>query len=247
MLELLTGASVDLAHSAARHGAGLFETIRIRDGVPRRLEAHLERLTLGAAFLGMAPPPPAEAVRAFLARHTSCPTLDCGVLRLVAVDGQLHVTIAPWAPEEASPTLVAVSRQGRRFSGSPLNWFKTLSYLENLLLTREAARRHLFEVIALNEAGRLTDGGRTTLFLVLDGELLTPAVADGALPGVARRVLLEAGLAREAHLEPGALARVEAALLTNALRGALPVHGLEGRALATGHPLLAEAAALLEA
>jgi branched-chain amino acid aminotransferase len=247
MLELLTGASVDLAHSAARHGAGLFETIRVRGGAPRRLEAHLERLTLGTAFLGMAPPPGAAEVRDFLERRTACPGLEDGVLRLVAVDGQLHVTVAPWAPEPPRPLQVAVSRQGRRFSGSPLNWFKTLSYLENLLLTREAGRRGLFEVIALNEAGRLTDGGRTTLFLVLDGQLVTPPVADGALPGVARRVLLEAGLAREAPLEPEALDRAEAALLTNALRGAMPLHGLEGRALEAAHPLLARAAALLEA
>ena len=65
MLELLNGATVDLAVSAARHGEGLFETIRVRGGEALRLEAHLARLAEGAAFLGLAEPPGAGRVRAF--------------------------------------------------------------------------------------------------------------------------------------------------------------------------------------
>ena len=244
MLELLTCAPLDLANSGARHGEGLFETIRVRLGEPLRLEAHLERLALGTAFLGLEPPPGADALRAFLDAHTPCRALPEGVLRLIAVDRRLQVTVAPWIPEPPAPRSLALSLRIRRFSASPLNRFKTLSYLENRLLAREAQERGLFEVIALNEAGRLTDGGRTTLFLVIGGLLLTPPDADGALPGVARRTLLEAGLAREAHLTPEDLEGAQAILLTNALRGAIPVDTLAGKVLDARHPLLAQAAAL---
>jgi branched-chain amino acid aminotransferase len=67
MLELLTDTRIDLAASGARHGEGLFETLRVRDGVPLRLAAHLERLAAGARFLGLEAPPGPEAVLAFLA------------------------------------------------------------------------------------------------------------------------------------------------------------------------------------
>ena len=245
MLELLTDTRIDLARSGARHGEGLFETLRVRDGAPLRLAAHLERLAAGARFLGLEPPPPLVQVQAFLAARTACAALSSGVLRLVAVDRLLLVTAGPWQPARPGRIELAVSLELRRFSGNPLNRFKTLAYLENRLLAREAGRRGLFEVVAANEQDRLTDGSRTSLFLVLDGRLLTPPVADGALPGVARRTLLEAGLAREAPLTPRDLAGAEAVLLTNSLQGAVPVDVLAGRALDPGHPLLVQAAALL--
>lgn len=242
MLELLTDTRLDLAGSGARHGAGLFETVRVEDSLPVRLEAHLRRLGEGARFLGLEPPPEAGAVRAFLAAAGTCAGLDLGVLRLVAVDRTLRLWAQPWRPRRPESIRVALAGALRRFSASPLNRFKTLSYLENRLLAEEAERRGLFEVIALNEAGRVTDGSRTSLFAVLDGALVTPPVADGALPGVARGVLLAAGLAREAPLAPADLARAEALLLTNALHGAVPVDCLEGRgALAREHGLLWEA------
>jgi len=247
MLELLSGVRTDLAASGARHGEGLFETIRVRDGAPLRLDLHLRRLAEGARFLGLEPPPDAAALLAFLA-GTACPGLASGVLRLLAVDRTLQVSVAPWRPDGPARIVLGLSRETRRLSTSPLNRFKTLSYLENRLMAREAEGRGLFEVIAGNEAGRLTDGSRTSLFLVLEGRLVTPPAADGALPGVARRVLLEAGLAREAALTPADLARAEAVLLTNALRGAMAVHALEGQgggALDGEHPLLRSAMALL--
>jgi branched-chain amino acid aminotransferase len=246
MLELLTDTRVDLAACSARHGEGVFETLRVRDGVPLRLAAHLERLAAGARFLGLEPPPDLEAVRAFLAGP--CSGLASGVLRLLAVDRTLRVTAEPWEPSDPGPVVLGLSRATRRCSWSPLNRFKTMSYLENRLMAREAEGRGLFEVVAPNEAGRLTDGSRTSLFLVLDGKMLTPPVADGALPGVARGCLLAAGLATEAPLGPSDLARAEAVLLTNSLRGAMPVDALEDKGIRApdpGHALLRAARAAL--
>jgi len=247
MLELLSGTQVDLAHSAARHGEGLFETLRVRDGAPMRLGAHLERLAAGARYLGLEPPPGPDAVLAFLAAQGVCAGLHDGVLRLLAVDRALRAWATPREPGPPDWIQVALGQEIRRLSDSPLNRFKTLSYLENRLLAREAGRRGLFEVVALNEAGRVTDGSRASLFVVLGGRLLTPPASDGALPGVARRCLLEAGLAEEAPLVPADLGRAEALLLTNALRGAVPVHACpECGPLDAGHPLLARAAELLD-
>jgi branched-subunit amino acid aminotransferase/4-amino-4-deoxychorismate lyase len=62
-------------------------------------------------------------------------------------------------------------------------------------------------------------------------------VEDGALPGIGRRVLLEAGLAEEAPLAWEDLRRAQAVALVSALRGLRPVAEAEG--LATfdpGHP-----------
>jgi branched-chain amino acid aminotransferase len=248
MLELVTDTRIDLARSAARHGTGLFETIRIHRGRALRLNAHLARLARGAAFLGMDAPPETNVVRAFVEQHTNCAQLSSGVLRLLTVDERLIVFISAWEPSRAERIDIGVAARIVRLSSSPLNRFKTMAYLENTLLTREAKDRAMFEVVALNEAGRLTDGGRTTLFVVSEDRVVTPPVADGALPGIARDVLLQAGLATEVSLRPADLLRADGAFLTNALHGVVTVDRVEGGTSKNSrHPKILAATALLNA
>jgi branched-chain amino acid aminotransferase len=127
-----------------------------------------------------------------------------------------------------NPATLMVFDGWRRSPNSLLGRYKTLSYLENLLWAQAAREAGADEAIGLNTAGRLCDGSRTTLYVVRNGETLTPRGADGALPGVIRRVLLEAGLAREAALTPRDLAGADAAFLSNAPRGIIPVTRIAG-------------------
>jgi len=243
MLELRAGLSLELPTSEARHGRGLFETILVRGGRALRLDWHLERLASGAAYLGLEAPPRALEVEAFAGR-LGLEGLAEGVLRLFAVDGLLALDLSSGLPPLPASREADLSRNLRRWSGSPLCRFKTLSYLENAELGREAEARGLLEVVALNEGGRLTDGGRTSLFVQIGGELLTPPVSEGALPGTLRRLILERGLAREAPLAPADLEGAEAAFLTNALRLVLPLEAFGTRRLDPEAPLVSEARAL---
>ena len=227
MLELVTAKAINVADSDARHGWGCFESLRVENGHPRWLERHLARLAGGCAFLGLEPPPSPEAVLAFLAGRP-LPGGDRGTLRLIAVDGCLLVRFDERPVSPAEPLRACLSARVTRWSASPLNRFKTLSYLENRLLQIEAGEQQAFEALALNESGRLTDGGRTTLLLRKDDRWLTPPVEDGALPGIARGLLLEAGLAEEARLRPEDLSKAEGAVLVNALRGVMVLSEVTG-------------------
>ncbi len=221
MLELTFAPGVDLLRSAARHGVGCFETVRVQRGRARWLPHHLERLAAGCTFLGVDAPPDAAAVAARLA--SALERLGDGVLRLTAVDDRLVAAVAPAPPGPPTPVRIAPARGVTRLAGSPTTRFKTLSYLDNRLLQGEAERRGLFDVVALNERGLLTDGARTSLFLVAGGRVITPAASDGALPGIGRRVLLEAGLAVEESVPPAALGTADGIFLASALRGVVPV------------------------
>jgi branched-chain amino acid aminotransferase len=246
MLELRERALVDLAASSARHGLGLFETILVRGGRALRLGWHLERLAAGARFLRMEAPPAEDAVDRFAADRLGMRAVATGALRLYAVDGSLALALSPGPPAPLVSASAAVAVSVRRWSGSPLCRFKTLSYLENIILAREADDRGLADAVALNEAGRLCDGGRTSLFVVRAGRILTPPCADGALPGIARRLILESGLGREERLGPEDTAAADAAFLANALRLVMPLDRFDGRELDSGHPLVAEAARLFD-
>ncbi|MEI6874552.1 MAG: aminotransferase class IV [Spirochaetota bacterium] len=244
MLELRDRALVELPLSSARHGLGLFESIRVRDGKALRLAWHLERLASGARFLRMDAPPGEDEVARFA--RGSCALGDTaeGVLRLYALDGFLVPVLSPGLPAPLASRRADLAATLRRSSSSPLCRFKTLSYLENIMLAREAEERGLAEVIALNEAGRLSDGGRTTLFIVKGGLILTPPVGDGALPGIARRLLLESGLACEAPLYPADVSDCDGAFIANSLRSVVALEGFGGRDLDPQHPMIGKAARL---
>jgi para-aminobenzoate synthetase/4-amino-4-deoxychorismate lyase len=81
-----------------------------------------------------------------------------------------------------------------------------------------------FDTLFFTPDGRLVEGGRSNVFVKLGGRWFTPPLTDGALPGVMRSVLLEdaAYAAEERSLSHEDLARAEAIVVCNALRGALP-------------------------
>lgn len=88
---------------------------------------------------------------------------------------------------------------------------------------RAAEAQGAFDMLFFNERGELTEGGRSNVFVHVDGRWLTPPLACGLLPGVMRSVLLDdpAWDAREAVIDRAMLARADRIVLCNALRGAI--------------------------
>jgi branched-chain amino acid aminotransferase len=82
----------------------------------------------------------------------------------------------------------------------------------------------------LNTQGRLAEATAANIVLYFDGRLVTPPVAEGALPGIARAVLLESGEVQERPISAAELRRAEGGFLCNSL-GRRPLAEIEGRAL----------------
>jgi branched-chain amino acid aminotransferase len=217
-------------------GDGLFETLRAYDGRPFRLADHLERMSTAAAALGIPLPVDMPAVAVAVAELLGANNHRRGdaSIRITLSRGTGPRGLAP--PEDPRPTLViatagyapppdtctAATVDIRRNEGSPSAHMKTLGQLDNVLAAGAAARRGAEEAILANNAGAVVCGARANLFAVIDGRLVTPPIGDGALPGIARRVVLEiaaaSGLpAMEASLRPADLLRAEEVLLTNSL------------------------------
>ena len=72
-------------------------------------------------------------------------------------------------------------------------------------------------MIFRDEAGFLTEGSFTSLFVERGGRLLTPPLARGLLPGILRGRLIDEGRAEEADLVEADLA--SGFLIGNAVRG----------------------------
>lgn len=85
-------------------------------------------------------------------------------------------------------------------------------------------RKGRFDKLFFNERDELTEGGRSNVFVKLDGRWYTPPLRAGVLPGIMRSILLEDVEldARERIITRRELRQAQAVLVCNALRGALP-------------------------
>jgi para-aminobenzoate synthetase/4-amino-4-deoxychorismate lyase len=83
-----------------------------------------------------------------------------------------------------------------------------------------------FDAVFLNEAGFVTEGGRSSIFIqpIGSNQWLTPPLSAGVLPGVMRQSLLDDPKwnAREVMFTAADLADADRILICNALRGAVP-------------------------
>ncbi len=227
MLELTTDTRLDVARSAIVYGGGVFETVRVTRSVPLFLDRHLERMNTGLQALEMASTPPDGTVRSFIHSYLVEESLQEGALRLLAVDDKLMVMRRNTYPRPTF-TEIEIAPRYHRTSSSSLQGIKSAAYLENRLLTLRAQQDGLFDRIACNERGQLTDGGRCNLFVVSGNQLLTPPVTDGALPGVTRTVLLDFPSVTEQSLTEEDLRTAPAGCVTSSLAGVLPVNRVRG-------------------
>jgi branched-chain amino acid aminotransferase len=209
-------------------GDGVFETLRAEHGRPWHLALHVHRLRAGAAVLGFAPPACLDAAgdaARDLAGHLPHAALRITLTRGPAPRGVLPpadprptllITAAPLA-SPALPARAIVAAATCRNEHSPLARIKSLNYLDSILARQEAAGLGADEAILLNTAGRIAEASAGNLFVRFGADWVTPPVAEGALPGIARGLILAAGLACEAPIEPGQLAGASAAFTSSSL------------------------------
>jgi branched-chain amino acid aminotransferase len=130
---------------------------------------------------------------------------------------------------------LAVQEQGRH-AGSRFRGVKCLSWALNLVMLEEAHARGCDEALLLNERGEVSECTSANVFIARDGQVLTPPLDSGCLPGVTREILLEIaqgeGIAmREEALRLEDLMTADEVFITSTTRNLLPVVSIEGQPL----------------
>jgi para-aminobenzoate synthetase/4-amino-4-deoxychorismate lyase len=194
------------------HSFDLIETMRFdpQEGMPD-LERHLSRLRRSAEALGFA-----------FDRHDARNELQAATFRLpepakvrlmLSPSGATAIEIRPLAALPAQPVEVALAR--RTVAADDFRLAHKTSDRAFYDAPRRAAGA--FEILFEDEAGFLTEGSWTSLFIERGGRLLTPPLARGLLPGILRERLIEERRAEEADLVAADL--VSGFLIGNAVRG----------------------------
>ena len=240
-------------------GDGLFETVRVYEGTPFRLEVHLRRLEEGLARLGMAPPggPGLGRVREGVMAILKGSRHENEVLRITVTRGTGTPGLSP--PEDAEPTvavtlspyeargwwyqrgLSAVVTGGRVKEGALTAGLKHLGYLEFVMAYQEALRRGSDDGILLTGQGNLAEATAGNLFVVRRDIVLTPGLREGVLPGITRGTVLELAARHDLPVWEGALPRralaeAQEVFITSSLRELAPVVEVNGEPVGDGRP-----------
>jgi para-aminobenzoate synthetase/4-amino-4-deoxychorismate lyase len=209
-------------------GFELFETmLATPQGALPHLQRHLDRMARSAATLGFAFD--ADAARAVLLEGATASSGSPRRLRLaLAHNGRLKLTQAPLQALGPGEVKLLIAPQ-RLPDHNPLAQHKTTLRHHYDAGVRAAEIAGAFDSLFFSRSGWLVEGGRSSVFVRLDGRWWTPPVADGALPGVMRGLLLEdpAWSASERRLYLADLQRADGIVVCNALRGVLPARLLQ--------------------
>lgn len=182
-------------------GDGVFEALAVYDGTPFAVRRHLDRLTKSAVGIRLQAPDIA-AIETAIYDVVAANKISFGKVRVTYTGGdgplgsdrivsvpRIIVAAAQMSPIPAT-TRVAIAPWPRNERGV-LAGLKTISYAENVVCLDWAKSKGSSEVIFSNTMGMLCEGSGSNIFVVLDGELVTPPLASGCLAGVTRDLIVE--------------------------------------------------------
>ncbi|WP_320198206.1 aminotransferase class IV family protein [Agrobacterium sp. rho-13.3] len=166
----------------------------------QRLEQHLRRLVRSADALGFRAP--VDTVKALT--ETVSGDAPMTVRVVMNYKGELDIAAEPFVALPAGVVWRLKIAEKTRLDSSDTFYRHKSSRREPYDAARaEFSAKEADEVLLLNERGEICEGATTSLFVESpDGQLLTPPLDSGILPGVLRADLIRERKARGQALRP---------------------------------------------
>lgn len=187
-------ATIGLKDDGLYRGDGAFEVIRLYGGRPFALVDHLDRLerSAGAIELSFDRDALESEIEALLGEAGPVE----GQLRLIVTRGGRRIAATEPIPPHPETVRLAIVIYSPTVI---LNGVKSLSYAANMQATRIAKSRGADEAVLIRPDGTVLEPPTSAVFWVSpEGELRTPALADGVLESITRDRMIKA-----LHVETG--------------------------------------------
>lgn len=231
------------------YGDGLFETILFVDGAAPLWSRHMQRMLQGCGRLNL--PAPDPATLACEAAHVAA-AMQRAVVRITLTRGsgtrgyappqQVECTRlvaafdVPFMPADWYACGIRVRFGELRLAAQPrLAGIKHLNRMEQVLARAEWSDPDVAEALLFDAADRVISATAANVFIVRGDRLITPALDQCGVAGVARAEILARypdaevrGIGREEMMQADEI------FLSSSVRGVLPVRELDGRAFAPG-------------
>ncbi|CUX64452.1 aminotransferase class IV family protein [Agrobacterium genomosp. 13] len=166
----------------------------------QRIDQHMRRLLRSADALGFRAPVNAVQI---LEKKVGGETPLC-VKLIMNYKGELDIETADFQPlRENTVWRVRIAKQTTLDSADTFYRHKSSRREPYDAARAEFSAADADEVLLLNERGELCEGSSTSIFVEMpDGQLLTPPLDSGILPGVLRADLIRERKARGQALKP---------------------------------------------
>jgi branched-chain amino acid aminotransferase len=241
--EILPADSIllTIANRAFRYGDGLFESMRLMKGKLKFPELHAERLQKGMKALKIDGYSQAdswflkEKVEELARRNK----IKHGRLRLT-VFRDAEGLYAPTQNKMAYCLEIQPIEEPRYFLNErglimdvytelpkPLNWLSNIKTCNSLIYVMAGIYKQqnkLDDVFLINQNRFLCEANSSNIFVWYQNHLYTPALSEGCVEGVMRRVVIQLALdnnipVTEAQINPEILNQADEVFLTNATKG----------------------------
>jgi branched-chain amino acid aminotransferase len=240
------------------YGDGVFEGIRAYNGRIFRLKEHLDRLYDSAKTIDLKPPISKEEMTDIICEVLRRNELTDAYIRPIISRGMGDLGLDPRKCPTPSVIVIAtswgamygdlydkglraitVSVRRNPADALPPN-VKSLNYLNNILAKIEANYKGGDEAIFFDTNGYISEGSGDNLYMVKNGEILTPHTLNN-LRGITRMVLLEIAKSlgitvREQNLGYFDLYSADEVICTGTAAEVAPITWVDGRTIGTGKP-----------
>ncbi|MEN6610890.1 MAG: branched-chain-amino-acid transaminase [Methanoregulaceae archaeon] len=240
------------------YGDGVFEGIRAYNGRIFRLQEHLDRIYDSAKTIDLAVPITKDEFAGVIKETMRRNQLKDCYIRPIVTRGigdlgldprkcpkaSIVVITKPWGAmygDLYDKGLKAVTVAVRRNPAEalPPN-VKSLNYLNNILAKIEANYKGGDEAIFFDTNGYISEGSGDNLYVVKNGEILTPHTLNN-LRGVTRMVVLEIAASlgitvKEQNLGFFDLYSADEVICTGTAAEVGPITWIDGRVIGTGKP-----------
>ncbi len=252
-------AKISVFDHGLLYGDGIFEGIRFYNGRVFKLTEHLDRLWDSARALALTIPMSIDEMEAATLQTIRQNDLRDGYVRLIVTRGIGNLGLSPERCKRASVIIIAATIQlypaekydagmemvtcaTRRSSPATLDpAIKSLNYLNNILAKIEANQAGADEGLMLNAEGYVAECTGDNIFTVKHGEVLTPPISAGGLPGITRAAVWdicgELGLpVREVQMTRYDIYTADECFLTGTAAEVIAAIRLDTRPIGNGRP-----------
>lgn len=250
-------AAVHIEDRGLQLGDFVYEVCAVVDGILMDEEEHLDRLARSVGEIEMAMPMPRHALKLVMRELVRRNGVRDGLLYLQVTRGavrrdhsipdkgprpSLILTARSWdaaaAGKRRDAGVAVITKPDERWGRCDI---KTTQLLANALAKTAARRAGAYEAWLVDHDGFVTEGSSTTAWIVdAAGQLTTGDLTNAILPGVTRRVIMEAAAASQLPIAEArftvddALAAREAFI--SSATGVVPVVAIDGHRIGEGKP-----------
>jgi len=252
-------AKISVFDHGLLYGDGVFEGIREYNGIVFKLKEHIDRLYRSAHVITLKIPLTKEEMTQAVVETLRKNKLKDSYIRLVVTRGVGDLGLDPRKCPKPSVIIItdtiSLHASGAKENGitTMLSWvrrnpvdatsheIKSLNYLNSVLAKIEANASGVDEAICLESNGYVAEGVGENVFIVKNGELLTPPTSTGALAGITAEVVeklaVKLGLKLTVtNLTPFMLFTAEEAFFTGTAMEMVPIREVNKRQIGTGKP-----------